>query len=473
MFLDQILLDEIISDNSSNTGETLIKDEVKSDDLSDTEITQTKEELESYSLSNSEIISMLEDDLILPLENLNGKSEDSTRVMVLIYRSVEIINKRKHLKIIGIDVYTGTTALIVDTNGMKLGLHSYQDSFVKLEPYTVIKAPFKYVQSDEYSNILRITGIFEVLGKSKIEPLKEKYDLLGYTSFIKPFDEIDKFYSDDINSKKKLHIIVRFSGTQLIPHNNKEQLKMGAHFANIHEDIDVSKYLEHWYIGLALLACTKNRSGSLNITVLKQMGRYYSEDEYRNIKNKRNIKLVNIVDKDTINDDLYNHLKNIEEQDDAYGLRHDRTFRYYELYDENQHYINTDYVLDGCDDDYFNDWEDDYPEYMYDEKDYSNFDEPTIDYDDDYNSEELEKIEIALLKEEYPELSEEEIKSLFTIKEEFQYGDDTTYRQSKRLKYLESSEKYEIDSILDDRFSINFNKIKIPYNEADIEDIPF
>lgn len=415
---------------------------------------------------NTNITLMQGYDKIKPLEKLDGKSKDSIRVIVIFYKAVEIVNKKKYLKILGIDVYTGTTVLIVDTNSMKYGLHSYQDSFINLKSYSVIKAPFKFIESDEYHNVLRITGIFQLLGSSKIILLKEKYDLLGYTSFVKKFDEIDNFFADDMNKKKNLHIIVRFSGSKLEPYKNKEQLKIGTHFASLNEDIDGNKHLGRWYIGLALLSCKKNKNGSLNITVLKLIGDSFSESEYIMFKSEKFIK-------NTVNNELYKHLNDNEEKEDVYGLRHDRSFRYYELYDENQHYINTDYVLDGCDDDYFSDWEEEYPEYMYDEKDYSNFEEPTVDYDDDYNSEELEKIEIALLKEEYPELSEEEIKSLFTIKEEFQYGDDTTYRQSKRLKYLESSEKYEIYSILDDRFSINFNKIKIPYNEADIEDIPF
>jgi len=92
-------------------------------------------------------------DLILPLEKLDGKPDNSKRVIVLVDTSVKILNKRKYLKIIGIDVYSGTTVLIVDTNSMKFGLHSYEDAFINLKPLSVIKAPFQYVDSDEYSNV--------------------------------------------------------------------------------------------------------------------------------------------------------------------------------------------------------------------------------------------------------------------------------------------------------------------------------
>lgn len=306
---------------------------------------------------NTNITLMQGYDKIKPLEKLDGKSKDSIRVIIIFYKAVEIVNKKKYLKILGIDVYTGTTVLIVDTNSMKYGLHSYQDSFINLKPYSVIKAPFKFIKSDEYHNVLRITGIFQLLGNSKIILLKEKYDLLGYTSFVKKFDEIDNFFADDMNKKKNLHIIVRFSGSKLEPYKNKEQLKIGTHFASLNEDIDGNKHLGRWYIGLALLSCKKNKNGSLNITVLKLIGDSFSENEYIMFKSEKFIK-------NTVNDELYKHLNDNEEKEDVYGLRHDRSFRHSELYDVNQHYINTDYVLDGCDDDYFSEWEEEYPVFM-------------------------------------------------------------------------------------------------------------
>lgn len=441
--------------------------------------------------ADSNIPLMQGNDKIVPLEKLDGKSEDSIRVIVLVYTSVEIVNKGKYLKIIGIDVYTGTTVLIVDTNSMKLGLHSYQDYFVKLKPYSVIKAPFKYVESDEYFNVLRITGIFELLGNSKIEPLKEKYDLLGYTSFVKPFDEIDKYYADDINNKKKLHIIVRFSGTQLIPHNNKEQLKMGAHFANIHEDLDVSTYSGYWYIGLALLTCRKNQKGSYNITILELNGEFYDEDEYNCKKNMRKIKKESKTQTYTLslNDGLYNSDENEKELEEE--LRYHSRLRRYELFDENDKYYNSDYILDGCDDDYFSEWEEEYPEYMNDgDEKYRKFDEPIDDYADEYDNEELEKeMYLDMLRDMNTDLSEIELQELLAKNyekeedKEYQEVIEEEFIQPISLDYITSSEKYEIESILNDKFSINFNKVlranessttlKYYYNEADIEDIPF
>ena len=82
---------------------------------------------------NTNITLMQGYDKIKPLEKLDGKSKDSIRVIIIFYKAVEIVNKKKYLKILGIDVYTGTTVLIVDTNSMKYGLHSYQDSFINLK----------------------------------------------------------------------------------------------------------------------------------------------------------------------------------------------------------------------------------------------------------------------------------------------------------------------------------------------------
>jgi hypothetical protein len=399
---------------------------------------------------NTNTTSMQGYNKIKQLEKLEGKPNDSIRAIIILYNAVEIVNKKKHLKIVGIDVYTGTTVLIVDTNSMKYGLHSYQDSFINLKPYSVIKAPFKFIESDEYHNILRIAGKFQLIGDSKIILLKEKYDLLGYTSFVKKFDEIDTFFADDMNKKKNLHIIVRFSGSKLKLYKNKEQLKIGTHFANLHEDVDGNKHLGRWYIGLALLSCKKNKSGSLNITVLKLIGDFF-------IKN-------------TVNDELYKYLNDNEEKEDVYGLRHDRSFRHSDLYDVNEKYITDDYTLDGCDDDYFSDWEDDYSEYCHEENDNRIFDEPMNDYGDEYYEDELNDEFDAMLKDAHPELSEddnEKEEDIYEIKVE---------SQTPSLHYLFSNSKYEIEDIKDDNFSINFSKtsnVKTGLIEADIEDIPF
>jgi hypothetical protein len=430
-----------------------------------------------------------ENDVILSLKKLDGKTNESKRVIVLAYKSVEILNKKKYLKIIGIDVYSGTTVLIVDTNSMKYGLHSYEDAFISLKPYSVIKAPFKYVESDEYANVLRITGIFELLGFSNIEMLKIKYDSLGYISFIKHFNELDDFYNINkhnkydqifkssinngetqyVNNKKELYTFVRFSGTKLDIHNGKYQLKIGSHFANINKDIEVSKYLNHWYIGPVLLSCKKNQSGSLNITALKLLGRFYSDDEYKELKCKRNSRSI----KNNVNDELYNYINDSEEQEEAYGLRHDRSFRYYELYDENEPYNNSDYILDGCDEAYFSEWEDEYPEYTHDANDDRSFNEPIDDYEDEYVNEELETEYLAMLKDMYPELGEEELKSLFAVSKEHQeYEELINVNQPISLLYLTSNNKYEIEDILDDKFSINFKKARAITDKKQMKSFP-
>lgn len=209
----------------------------------------------------------------------------------------------KYLKIIGIDVFTGKVIRIIDTNGAKFGLYTYNEKISKISINIVIQASFNNYNSDKYLNLLRITSDFRKLGESNIGKLYKKYNYVikNYEvehiyNFVKSFNDIKVF--NNVNRNKDYNIVVRFNGSKVKEYQGKRgskyQLNMKYEFIDICDhDYNIRNKKEKYFKGLALISITTKPEKSKRIFKIEKLinGRFLDNEEYKlekEEKEKRN-----------------------------------------------------------------------------------------------------------------------------------------------------------------------------------------
>lgn len=392
------------------------------------------------------------------IEILEG---DGIRTIVILKVFSIHINNKKYLKIIGIDVITASIVLIIDTNGKEYGAHSYNESMLKLKSNTVIKATFKYTLLDNYANVLRITSDYSIIGESDIIKLKSKYYGLHYNNFINSFTEIDellKLYKD-----KEFYTFTHFTGTQLRKFKQRYQIKMGKYFINFSDDKNVSNFENLDFRGYALIVCRLYKSRPY-FTIIEIWGGFLSGNKLTELK--RNEKISNYFEKlCAMQFNIYNdeEMKSILQIDNS---NLSNAFRYYELASECDQQYTNNYILDGSDDSYFEEWEDDYSDNDLNDLNDSQNNIPLFVEPGDWYGE---------LDAEYytPEEKDNETNEEFLNYEKSTEKEIFLCEVDEELKETSFKEKYKITSVTNEEFAIDLVKIEIPVDEADISEIPF
>lgn len=420
---------------------------------------------EDNSEDNNEDNNQTNKDYVKRIEALDGSEY---RNIVILDISTEKINNKDFLRIIGLDICTSTIVLIVDTNGKQFGLHNKNDEFMKLRNNTVIKAKFKYEPLEKFANVLRIISEFTIIGESDLKRLRIKYNDLNYYDYITSFEELSDMLEKYQN--KEFYCITHFTGSEVKKYKNKNnyQLKVGRYAANINNKMDVSICEGLKFRGYGLMSCfiSTNRQYPF-IKVLKLEGSFLANSDYNLLKTRLKEREFNGFDDD---DQNYNEIydgSNSETYEDSLELM---SYSRQRLWEESDHYTEegytSNYIEDGCDDSYFEEWEEEYPESENYEGNERLFVEPGSEWDDDFwEDDDGYEEELREYKEYKP--SEEELKKWEEFNKIYKYC---------RKSAMYTSNIYKIEDISDDAFSINFEKIEKPNQEvaeADLEDIPF
>lgn len=408
-------------------------------------------------IDNNENNNQTNKNYVKRIEILDG-SED--RNIVIIDISTEKINNKDFLRIIGLDICTSTIVLIVDTNGKQFGLHNKNDEIMKLRNNTVIKAKFKYEPLEKFANVLRIISKFTIIGESDLTKLRTKYNDLDYNNFITSFKEINEMLEKHKN--KEFYCITHYTGSEVKKdndknkdkHNNKDSfhLKAGRYKVNIdYNKMDASICEGLKFRGYGLMSCfiSTNRQYPF-IKVLKLEGSFLANSDYNLLKTWLKEREFNGFDDD---DQNYNEIydgSNSETYEDSLELM---SYNRQRLWEESDHYTEegytSNYIEDGCDDSYFEEWEEEYPESENYEGNERLFVEPGSESDDDFwEDDDSYEEELREYKEYKP--SEEELKKWEEFNKNYKY-----FRKFGTYK----SNIYKIEDINDDAFSINFEKI--------------
>lgn len=255
---------------------------------------------------------------------------------IVIILCQKVVKTNNHfLRVVGIDVFSGKTVNIVDTNGSSHGLHSYNEEFVKLREQTVIQADFKIFESIFHLNTLRIVSEWRILGKSNVPKLRKKYmELpLGISDFIFSFDNIFEFCSSHKNSN--IYLLTNFSDTQVNIHKNKYQLKMGSYFVDIlDQKINIVQKKDMFYHGWTILHCYIDSAGKYRFTAQRLIGKFLNEQEHKQYILKKNQAMYytdNFGDLN-IDEEFLEESFDYDEEDDIY--RHEDEEELIETYKE-------------------------------------------------------------------------------------------------------------------------------------------
>lgn len=192
------------------------------------------------------------------------------------------------LRIIGIDVFTGKTVNIVDTNGSEHGLHSYSKEFAELSERAVIQAEFKMLANKFHLNTLRIVSPICILGKCNVRKLRDKYKQLysNIPNFVHSFDEVFEFCNSHKSSRS--YFIVNFTGTKIQAYKNRYQLKMDNHFVDIRDiKFDLKQNGNEYYHGWAIVQCDVSSNGEYRFSAQHLFGKFLNKDEFKEYRKKR------------------------------------------------------------------------------------------------------------------------------------------------------------------------------------------
>ena len=182
------------------------------------------------------------------------------RTFVILSAEKQAVGNHLYYRIIGVDVISANIVVLVDTNGMKYGLHTDQIEIHSLSSYDVIQTKVKSAANPKQMNTLRIVSRITVCGRSNIKKLVHKIENFanhdGYSKhgIVMHFDAA--IFLSHLCKGTAIHAIVNFTGTDIrkAPGEHfKLQLKMGPVFADIEEKVPVSFEGLH-YRGLALIS---------------------------------------------------------------------------------------------------------------------------------------------------------------------------------------------------------------------------
>lgn len=288
---------------------------------------------------------------------LKDIQSQSIRNIVIVINQVIILKNRKYLKLIGIDVFTGIVVKIVDTNGVKVGYHTYNEKIATILPYTVIQSEFRNCENCKDLNIIRIKATIKILGKTNLINLKEKYDYIinnykvDFHSFVTSFDEVLKIYESNID--KQFHVIVKFNNCLIKKHKDTYQLKMKNIFVNIN-NATVNKVTQlPYFTGYAVLTVRRSIERPY-ITSNILIGHYFNKEEFENIKK------YNIECKEYEGIVTEKYVKKYEEEfADKYEIQEMYEEEYSELQEETERNGEND-PYEQCDESYFYDVNDEY-----------------------------------------------------------------------------------------------------------------
>ena len=208
-------------------------------------------------------------------------------IVIILCQNIKNENKM-FLRIIGIDIFTGKTINIVDTNGSEYGFHSYNSEFAKLPEQTVIQADFKMFTNEFHLNTLRIVGPILVLGRGNVPKLKEKYERIypNISGFIHSFDDVFEFCSSRKSSRS--YFIVNFTGSMVQPYKERYQLKMSKYFVDIRDLLFDSKSNGNkFYHGWTILQCDIDAKGKHRFSAQRLIGKFLTEQEFEEYKEHR------------------------------------------------------------------------------------------------------------------------------------------------------------------------------------------
>ena len=233
-------------------------------------------------------------------------------------RNIAIISKRtyeqksrKYLKIVGLDIFTGKIVSLIDNHGKSYGLCSYSEDCAKLKPRMVIKVPVELCenvfikshknQNIKLSNALRITGKYEVLGKTNWFALKEKLYYLCknelFKLFFEPINAVKIFELFKNHEDTVIYIPVQFPGTHYIKAEgsklslyNPETGKSFDFISATNKLLDnVNKYLD----GIVVAKITVT-NGKITVLIDKPLICQY----FRYSKSERNNDTINKLQQD-------------------------------------------------------------------------------------------------------------------------------------------------------------------------------
>lgn|GEM_PF-1753133 len=286
------------------------------------------------------------------IDNINNYS----RNVVILLNNSKKIGKTNYVELIGLDVFTGKLVKIVDTNGLKVGLHTYNSEIINIKEQEVIKASFRIVATNECINTFRITSDFQQLGRSNLLKLHDKYNSIFDVDIYKSFDSIFRFIEN--TTCNMFYVITKFTGTEVKQYKTKNkvskfQIKMDKILVDINDNkIDIKMKEGLYFRGIAVL-CIKRLSEKWSFLAKRLIGKYYSKKELEEIK--RASKNTDFSDMLEINDMYYDEFEEDDYELDEYELDdvyydYDRD-EFYSVFDENYYeenmYISEDEFVEN------------------------------------------------------------------------------------------------------------------------------
>ncbi len=91
------------------------------------------------------------------------------RTFVILSAEKKMVGSQWYYKVIAVDVMSANIVVLVDTNGMKYGLHTDQIEIHSLSPYDVVQTKVKSAAIPKQINTLRIVSSITVCGRSVIK----------------------------------------------------------------------------------------------------------------------------------------------------------------------------------------------------------------------------------------------------------------------------------------------------------------
>ena len=231
------------------------------------------------------------------IENPN-KEKECRNIAILSCRTV-----KKYIELVGLDIFEGKVVKLVDENGKKFGLHTYNEKIAMLKYKDIISVPVKFIDDHKCMNMFRICGDFKKLDSTDFYKLRFKYKMIYNHDICCNFKDIL-----NIGGYDEFYCIVHFSKTEIKEHKNKLQIAFTANDKKYFVDcLDNRGKIGDVFKGMFLLRARKIKdSNSYKISMIKNMAKTINPDQEN--KNTENILRLDLETLSDVELELLNSL---------------------------------------------------------------------------------------------------------------------------------------------------------------------
>lgn len=237
---------------------------------------------------------------------LKGIDDLYTRNIFILYTKECVINNKRYMDILGIDIYTGYIVKIVDADGLAYNKYHYKENTKAFEYGMIITAEFEMHYSERELNTLKMVSDYTSYETSTIEKLVNKYQYqsnkfyLGEIKVIKKrgtevkylarygtmkpmaFNLERQIYSDNIKVEKeyRFYQIIKLNMAKILENETEDgqsikYITISDFFINIACETKKEKNERTYFKGYALLEIKMFKEFEIN--ALNMWGEYYVE----------------------------------------------------------------------------------------------------------------------------------------------------------------------------------------------------